>query len=151
MAFPWHGPVLAAALALAALPSQADEFTVRIGGDEGVAFAGSYVLVDETGGRVTNQLTGAAPYVFSTEGACLALTLTKTSRDGELRARILRGRHVAAKGSASGAGGTVNLRAGGSGAKCGDLANRDWRRWQRKYGGVHGGGGGSGGWRGNSG
>ena len=149
MAFPWHGPVLAAALALAAPPSQADEFTVRIGGDEGVAYAGSYVLVDETGGRTTNRLTGAAPHVFSAEGACLALNLNKTSPGGELRARILRGRHVAAKGSASGAGGTVNLWTGGPGAKCGNLANQDWRRWQRKYGGVHGGG--SGGWRGNSG
>ena len=139
MAFPWHGPVLAAALALAAQPSQADEFTVRIGGDDGVAYAGSYVLVDESGDRVTNRLTGTGPHDFSAEGACLALTLSKTSPGGELRARILRGGHVAAKGSASGAGGTVNLRAGGSGAKCGDLAGRDWRRWRREYGGGHGG------------
>ncbi len=151
MAFSWHGPVLAAVLALVAQPTQADEFTVRIGGDEGVTYAGRYVLVDGSGGRTTNQLTGAAPHVFSAEGACLALILNKTSPNGELRARILRGRHVAAKGSASGAGGTVNLQAGRSGANCGDLANRDWRRWQRKYGGGHGGGGGSGGWRGNSG
>jgi hypothetical protein len=145
MAFSWHRPILAAALALAALPSQADEFTVRIDGDDGVAYAGRYVLVDEDDGRITNQLTGAAPHVFSAEGACLALTLNKTSSDGKLRAKILRGPHVAAKGSASGAGGTVKLWAGSSGTKCGDQANRDWRHWQRKYGG------GSGGWRGNSG
>ncbi len=134
MRFHRIGWVLTMALAFLAVPAQADEFTVRIQGSEGVAYVGRYVLVREDGSRSSGELTGVAPRVFWAKGTCLALTLGKTSPGGEIRARIMRGNRVVAKGGASGSAGRISLWAGASGADCRDLVAHDWRQWPRKFG-----------------
>jgi hypothetical protein len=88
----------------------ADEpFTIRVTGDSGQVFTGSYVLLRNDGSVVNNTISGTAPKDFKIEGLQVDLTLQKASATGYLEAQILKGRKVVAEGSVSSAYGSLTL------------------------------------------
>lgn len=88
----------------------ADEpFTIRVTGDNGQTFTGSYVLLKIDGSVINNTLSGTAPKDFKIEGLQVDLTLQKASATGYLEAQILKGRKVVAEGSVSSAYGSLML------------------------------------------
>jgi hypothetical protein len=84
-------------------------FTIRIAGDTGQPFAGSYLLVKADGSIVTAAIEGTAPRDFRLEGLQVDATVQKTTATGYLEAQILRGRDVVAEGTITSAFGSINL------------------------------------------
>ena len=106
---------LVPALLLTACPGSnatgiADEpFTIRVTGDTGQVFTGSYVLLKADGNVVNSSISGTAPEDFRIDGLQVDLILQKASATGYLEAEILKGRKVVAEGSVSSAYGSLTL------------------------------------------
>jgi len=149
----WIVMTLVAAIGVQA---KAAELTVRVSGDPGVRFSGTYTVVDEDGSRSSAVLEGTVPVVFRVNAACVAVALRKGRGAGVLRSEVLQGRRVAAQSMTAAAAGTTFVHAGDSGSGCsaalgpagpqGPNASDD-RRWGGG-GWGHGGGGGKGGYGG---
>ena len=86
-----------------------DTFTIRVAGDNGQAFTGSYVLLKADGSIINNAISGTAPEDFKIDGLQVDLILPKTSATGYLEAKIMKGRKVVAEGSVSSAYGSLTL------------------------------------------
>ena len=107
--------VLSASLFLAACPgegaaSSGDQpFTIRIAGDRGQSFSGSYVLMKADGNIVTEAFEGTAPRDFRAEGLQIDVTIQKTTPMGYLEVQLLRGREVVDEDSVTAAFGSTTL------------------------------------------
>ena len=108
---------LCLALVAAACPGTGTEtsgvsdqgFTIRVPGDTGQSFTGSYVLLKADGNIITSQFEGTAPYELKVEGLQVDITVQKTAATGYLEVQILRGRSVVAEGDIPSAFGSITL------------------------------------------
>ncbi len=92
------------------LPPTGDQtLVIRITGDSGLPFSGSYVTVKADGNIETGQLEGTAPRDFPVEGMQVDVTVKKTTATGYLKVQILRGRTAVAEGEITASFGSVVL------------------------------------------
>jgi hypothetical protein len=102
--------LLFAACSGSSVPTTGDKsFIVRITGDAGQAFTGSYVMIKDDDSIITGQLEGNALEDYRVDGTQINLTVQKATATGYLKVQILLGRDVVAEGEITAAFGSINL------------------------------------------
>jgi predicted nucleic acid-binding Zn ribbon protein len=82
-------------------------FTIRVTGDKGLAFHGSYMTVSSGGTSTSQSVEGTTPAVYSTTGKIVSTSFQKKNETGTLRVEILRGVEVVKQASTTAAYGVV--------------------------------------------
>ena len=101
--------LLPAACPGTASPTGDQPYSIRILGDAGQPFAGSYVVMKADGGIQSQEISGTAPRDFRVDGLQVDLVVSKASATGYLEVQILKGRKVVAEGSVTSSFGSVTL------------------------------------------
>jgi len=79
---------------LAACTPSEKEYTVRVGGDNGLEYAGSYMVLQASGDTSQRSVQGTVPGEYDLTGASVSVSFQKQSKGGRLVVEILRGGKV---------------------------------------------------------
>jgi predicted nucleic acid-binding Zn ribbon protein len=85
------------------------DFTIRVTGDTGITFHGSYMSVSSGGSSSSQCVEGVTPATYNATGKIVSTTFQKKSESGNLRVQILRGSEVVKQSSTTASYGVVTV------------------------------------------
>jgi predicted nucleic acid-binding Zn ribbon protein len=85
------------------------DFTIRVTGDAGLKFHGSYMIVSNSGSSSSQSVEGVTPTTYNATGKIISTSFQKKGERGNLRVEILRGSEVVKQSSTSAEYGVVSV------------------------------------------
>lgn len=70
---------------------RSSDYTIRVGGTNGVPFHGNYMLIDGSGNSDSRSVEGRAPATYSVHGMMVSVSFQKQQERGELTVSIEKG------------------------------------------------------------